>query len=279
MKKRNIVNLPVFLILLILGILWFLPFVWGISTSLKPNPETYTYPPRWIPKHLTFENYGEVLVTSRTTPITRAYINSLIVALSTVFLVLFVDSLTAYAFARLKFRGRDLLFTIIVASLLIPGQITIIPVFLLLYKIGWLDSYQALIIPALASPFGVFLLRQFMLSIPRDLEDAARIDGCNSLQVYYKIILPCIKPALSTLGIFTFLASWNSFLWPLIVMTTRDMMTLPVALQAYLASYNYMIEAGYILAAVSLAFIPPLIAFLIFGRYIVKGITLSGLKI
>jgi len=279
MRKRDIINLLLFFVLLLLGIMWFLPFVWGISTSLKPNPETYIYPPRWIPKHVTFENYIEVLATSRTTPIPRAYINSLIVAVSVVFLVLFVDSLTAYGFARLKFKGRDFLFRIIVASLLIPGQITIVPVYLLLHRINWLNSYKALIVPAIAGPFGVFLLRQFMLSIPTDLEDAAKIDGCNSFQIYYKIILPCVKPALSTLGIFTFFGNWNSFLWPLIVMTAREMMTLPVALQAYLAAYNYMIEAGYIMAAVSLAFIPPLIVFLIFGKYIVKGITLSGLKL
>jgi multiple sugar transport system permease protein len=227
----------------------------------------------------TLENFREVFFTIRTTPIWRAYYNSLVVSISTTFLVLVVSSLAAYALARLDFPGRNLIFAIIVSSLLIPGQITLIPVFLRLHRWGWLNTYKALIVPALAGPFAVFLLRQFMLSIPRDLEDAARIDGCSKFRTFYTIVLPLIKPALTTLAIFTFFGSWNDFMWPLITMTRRNMMTLPVALQAYLAAFNYMIEAGYILAASVAATVPPAVFFLVFRRYIIKGIALSGLKL
>ncbi len=277
--RRHFKQVILFSVLTVLAILWLLPILWAISTSLKPNPHTYRYPPRWIPEQITLRNFKEVFFTIRTTPIWRAYINSLIVSTSTTALVLVVSSLAAYALARFDFPGRNLVFGIIVSSLLIPGQITLVPVFLRLYRWGWLNTYKALVVPGLASPFGVFLLRQFMLSIPRDLEDAARIDGCSKFRTFYSIVIPLIKPALTTLGIFTFFGSWNDFMWPLIVMTKRNMMTLPVALQAYLAAFNYMIEAGYILAASVAATVPPAIVFLVFRRYIVKGITLSGLKL
>ncbi|HHV93891.1 MAG TPA: carbohydrate ABC transporter permease [Firmicutes bacterium] len=276
--RRNLKQIVLMVALTILAVFWLLPILWAVSTSLKPNPHTYRHPPRWIPEVATLENFREVFFTIRTTPIWRAYYNSLIVAICTTFLVLVVSSLAAYALARLDFPGRNVVFAIIVSSLLIPGQITLIPVFLRLHRWGWLNSYKALIVPALAGPFAVFLLRQFMLSVPRDLEDAARIDGCSRFRIFYTIVLPLIKPALTTLAIFTFFGSWNDFMWPLIVMTRRDMMTLPVALQAYLAAFNYMIEAGYILAASVAATLPPAVFFLIFRRYIIKGIALSGLK-
>ncbi|MGI6565831.1 MAG: carbohydrate ABC transporter permease [Firmicutes bacterium] len=277
--RRHSKQIVLLVILTVLAVLWLLPILWAISTSLKPNPHTYRHPPRWIPEVITLQNFREVFFTIRTTPIWRAYYNSLVVSTSTTFLVLAVSSLAAYALARLDFPGRNLVLGVIVSSLLIPGQITLIPVFLRLHRWGWLNTYKALIVPALAGPFAVFLLRQFMLSIPRDLEDAARIDGCSKFRTFYTIVLPLIKPALTTLAIFTFFGSWNDFMWPLITMTRRNMMTLPVALQAYLAAFNYMIEAGYILAASVAATIPPAVFFLIFRRYIIKGIALSGLKL
>lgn len=262
-----------------LSVIFFLPpILWMISSSLTPNDAVIQYPTRWIPENPTLENYVEVFTTKRTARVGTALFNSAVVASSTVILTLLVDSLIAYALARMEFKGKNIVFILVLAGLMIPPEVTFVSLFLIFNSVGWLNSYQSLILPAAASPFGVFLLRQFFLSIPRDLEDAARIDGCGRLRILFMIVIPLSKPALATLAIFTFLMSWNNFLWPLIVITDPEMMTVPVTLAYYVASFRESMEWGTLMAAAFMVSLPPILIFLFFQRHFVKGIAMSGLK-
>ncbi|MDP6067439.1 MAG: carbohydrate ABC transporter permease [Alphaproteobacteria bacterium] len=236
------------------------------------------YPPRWLPAEVTLENYVEVFMTQRTAGVGSALVNSAIVAIATVILTLLVDSLAAYPLARMEFRGKKGIFLLVLVGLMVPTEVTFVTLFLMFHSVGWLGTYQALILPAAASPFGVFLLRQFFLAIPRDLEDAARIDGCSRLRILFTIILPLSKPGLATLAIFTFLLSWNNFLWPLIVMTDPEKMTVPVILTYYVASFRESMEWGTLMAAAVAASVPPVVIFLLFQRHFVRGIATTGLK-
>lgn len=267
------------ILITLLSLVFFLPpILWMISSSLTPNDLVIQYPPQWIPENPTLDNYIEVFTTNRTARVGSALLNSTFVALATVFIIILIDSLMAYGLARMEFRGKQFLFLLVLMGLMIPVEVTFVSLFLMMDAFGWLNSYQSIILPAAASPFGVFLLRQFFLSIPRDLEDAARIDGCGRLRILFTIILPLSKPALASLAIFTFLASWNNFLWPLIVITDPTKMTVPVILAFYLASFRESMEWGTLMAAAFVVSLPPIIIFLIFQRQFVKGIALSGLK-
>jgi len=278
-KWRRTIQRTIMWILLTLVSLFFLfPIMWMISTSFTANDAVLQYPPRWIPQNPTLENYVEAITTTRTTGLGRALANSMFVALATVVITLIVDSLAAYPLARMKFRGKKELFILVLVGLMVPAEVTFISLFLLFHSIGWLNSYQALILPVAASPFGVFLLRQFFMAIPRDLEDAARIDGCSRLRILVTIILPLAKPGLSALAIFTFMLSWNNFLWPLIVMTDPDKMTVPVILAYYVASFAQSLDWGTLMAAAVGATILPVIVFLIFQKQFVRSIATSGLK-
>ncbi|MDP6271073.1 MAG: carbohydrate ABC transporter permease [Alphaproteobacteria bacterium] len=257
---------------------FLLPVVWMVSSSLTPNSVVLEYPPRWLPAEVTLENYVEVFMTQRTAGVGSALVNSAIVAIATVILTLLVDSLAAYPLARMEFRGKKGIFLLVLVGLMVPTEVTFVTLFLMFHSVGWLGTYQALILPAAASPFGVFLLRQFFLAIPRDLEDAARIDGCSRLRILFTIILPLSKPGLATLAIFTFLLSWNNFLWPLIVMTDPEKMTVPVILTYYVASFRESMEWGTLMAAAVAASVPPVVIFLLFQRHFVRGIATTGLK-
>ena len=190
-------------------------------------------------------------------------------------LVLVVDSLAAYSYSRLRWPGRDKVFGVLVATMLVPGQVLLIPMYLLIRGLGWFDTYWALIVPAGASAFGVFLLRQFFLTIPAELEDAARMDGCGPLGIFWHVILPLSKPALATLGIFTFMATWNAFEGPLIFTDSLEMRTLPIGITIFQGHYST--EYGPMMAAAALAAIPVTIAFLLLQKHIIKGISLTGL--
>ncbi|HJM50608.1 MAG TPA: carbohydrate ABC transporter permease [Alphaproteobacteria bacterium] len=257
---------------------FLLPVVWMVSSSLTPNSVVLEYPPRWLPAEVTLENYVEIFMTQRTAGVGSALVNSAIVAIATVILTLLVDSLAAYPLARMEFRGKKGIFLLVLVGLMVPTEVTFVTLFLMFHSVGWLGTYQALILPAAASPFGVFLLRQFFLAIPRDLEDAARIDGCSRLRILFTIILPLSKPGLATLAIFTFLLSWNNFLWPLIVMTDPEKMTVPVILTYYVASFRESMEWGTLMAAAVAASVPPVVIFLLFQRHFVRGIATTGLK-
>lgn len=252
------------------------PVVWMISTSLKPESDVLSTTPHWIPQQTTFENYQNLFTKSEEFPVVRWFLNSLGIALTVTILVLVVTSMAAFALSRLRFKGRNALFLLIVATMVIPSQVMLIPVFLIVTKLGLFDTYPGVILPGLASAFGVFLLRQFFVTIPAELEEAAFLDGANLWTIYSRVIMPLSKPALATLAIFTFMGSWNSFEWPLIVTNDISMRTLPVGLSIFQGRYN--LEYGLTMASAVLITLPMLIAFLIFQRRITEGIALTGLK-
>ena len=266
--------------LLALAALWLLPAVWVLVTSLKPTADIVRLPPEWIPWPATGEHYREVLLTSsRTARIGRAFLNSTIVSLGTVAIVLLTSAMAAYALARLSFSGRDVVFAVVVGSLMVPNAVLLVPQYVLTQRLGWLSTYQGLIVPEAATTFafGVFLLRQFFVTMPGELEDAARIDGANQWQVFTRIVLPLSQPVLAALGIFTFRSAWNDFLWPLIAVNRPEMFPLPVALALLRGAYSSE-SYGPIMAGAALSALPLLLVFLVANRRIVEGVRLSGLK-
>lgn len=268
---------PLHLALLAVALLFLAPLLWMLATSLKTPADIVNglESARWLPRPFTLENFTSVLKNVEEFPIWRWTANSVFVSLSTTALVLTVDSLAAFAYARLQWRGRDQMFAALVATMLVPGQVLLIPAYLLIRHLHWFDTYAALIVPAGAGAFGVFLLRQFFLTIPRELEEAAFLDGCGPLGTFWHVILPLSRAALATLGIFTFMATWNAFEGPLIFTDSLEMRTLPVGITIFQGHYS--IEYGLMMAAAVLAALPVLTAFLIFQKHIIRGISLTGL--
>jgi len=266
--------------LLALAALWLLPVAWVAVTSLKPTDRIVRVPPEWIPWPATGAHYTEVLFgSSRTARVGRAFANSLVVATGSVVLVLSTSAMAAYPLARMRFPGRDLLFAILVGSLMIPNAVLLVPQYVLTQRLGWLSTYQGLIVPeaAMLFAFGVFLLRQFFLAMPRELEDAARIDGAGPWQVFVRIIVPLSQPVLAALAIFAFRSAWNDFLWPLIAVNKPEMFPLPVALALLRSAYSAE-SYGPIMAGATLSALPLLVVFIVANRRIVEGVRLSGLK-
>ncbi len=268
------------LVLLGAAILWLLPVLWVLVNSLKLTPNIIRMPPEWIPWPITVEHYTQVLFSAvRSARIGRAFLNSAIVSLGSVALVLMTSAMAAYPLARMRFPGRNLIFAMLVGSLMVPNIVTLVPQYVLVQQLGWLSTFQGLIVPEAATvlAFGIFLLRQFFLGIPTDLEDAARIDGANAWQIFTRVILPLCHPGLAALAIFAFRSAWNDFLWPLIAVNKADMFTLPVAL-AFLRG-AYMNESyGPIMAGAVLSALPFVFVFLFANRRLVEGVQLSGLK-
>jgi multiple sugar transport system permease protein len=260
-------------ILYVAALLTLAPFIWMVLTSFKGLDEILVYPPTWLPESFSFDNY---VTAFQAAPFGRFYANSLIVATTVTLGQLFTCSLAAYAFARMQFKGRDVLFYIFLGTMMVPAHVTMIPGFMILHWLGWIDSYAALIVPGLASAFGTFLLRQFFLTIPKELEDAAFIDGCSRFGVLFRIILPLARPALATLAIFTFMAVFNEFIWALIVVNSEDMYTVQLGLSIFRDRYST--EWGNLMAGSVVATIPILIVFFFAQKYFIQGITLSGLK-
>lgn len=262
------------ILLLAFAVFMVLPFIWMFSTSLRQPIESFTLPPEWIPRKVIFDNYVEVF---KLVPFLSFFKNSLFVASVTTAGQLFTCSIAAYAFARLRFPGKNIVFFMLMSSLMVPGYMTIVPVFAIIRGLNLADTHWALILPALTSAFGIFLLRQFFMGIPMDLEDAARIDGANPWMTFKSVMLPLAMPALSVLAIFTFNGNWNEFFRPLIFLKTWSKFTLPlgiVTLRGVDASGNISV----ILAGVSLSVLPVLIIFLFFQRYLIEGITLTGIR-
>lgn len=264
----------VYLFLIAGALTMAIPYVWMFVTSIKPLEEIQSFPPSFIVKHPTIEPYTDLF---KMIPMGRYLLNSLFVAGAITLFNVFATSLAGYAFAKHKFWGRDKIFLIFIGSLMIPWQVNIIPGFVIVKHLGWLNTYTGLIIPSMACcAFGIFLNRQFIYSIPDDLIDAARIDGCSEFTIYRLIILPLIKPVLATLSIFSFLQQWNNFVWPLVVIHTSDMRTIPLALAVLTGQFgaNFaMVMAGAVVAT-----LPMLVVYLLFQKYIIKGITMTGLK-
>ncbi|MCD6267785.1 MAG: carbohydrate ABC transporter permease [Thermotogaceae bacterium] len=274
MRKNNVfLQIVVHAILLIGAFTMLLPFIWMVSTSFKPSSEIYVFPPRWIPKNPTLKNYVDLFSSIN---FGRPFLNTVIVASSITFLSVLLSSMAGYAFAKFRFKGRDKLFFLILTTLMVPGQMTMIPVFLLLRYLGLLNTYTGLILPGAVSAFNIFFMRQFIITIPNDLIEAARIDGARESYIFFKIILPLSKPALTTISIFTFTGSWNSFLWPLIVAQDERMYTLPVAVSVLAGQYGENIAIQ--MAGSCIVITPILIFFLFAQRYFIKGIALTGLK-
>ncbi len=250
-----------------------MPFIWMILTSFKDMSEIFVYPPKWFPSKFNLDNYINAFSAA---PFGRFYLNSIFVALTVTIGQLITCSMAAFAFARLKFWGRDVLFFIFLGTMMIPYNVTMIPSFMVLYWLGWIDSYQALIVPGLASAFGTFLLRQFFITIPKELEEAAYIDGATKFQVLRRIIVPLAKPALATLAIFTFMGVFNDFIWALIVINSESMSTVQLGLAIF--RDRYLTQWDLLMAGSVTAVLPILIVFFFAQKYFIKGITLSGLK-
>ncbi|OED35691.1 hypothetical protein AB834_04285 [PVC group bacterium (ex Bugula neritina AB1)] len=301
--RRIMKNLFTYLFLTTLGVTMIFPFIWMISTSLKVPGDVFTYPPEWIPNPVEFANYVKAFTVL---PFTRGYINTLFVAIVTTFGQVLTCSLAAFAFARLSFPFRDKLFFGYLATMMIPGDVTMIPVFILLKRIPeylnhlfspvnhwWshdifimgdifigkpigIDSYFALIAPGLFTAYGTFMLRQFFLGLPKDLEDAAKIDGCSLFGIYRRVILPLSKPALATLITFTFMGSWKNFIWPLIVTNSSELQVLPVMLQSFQGSYST--DWTLLMAGNIIMLLPIVLLFIFNQRFFVEGIQLGAIK-
>jgi len=267
-------TIAIYVALSALAIVVVLPVIYMISQAFTPEQDTLAWPIRYIPEHPTLNNFAQVL-QDPTLPVFTWFVNSMIASLSITTLVLMLSSLSAYAFARLEFPGRDVIFFVLLTSLMIPNAVTLIPVFLLLRDLNFLDSLNALIWPAGGGVLGIFLLRQHFLAIPKELEEAARVDGADRFRIYWQICLPLVKGTLFALGILTFLASWNDLFWPLIVLSDRTHLTLPAGL-AILGQGNY-VQRGITMAAAVIASTAPLILYAIFQRQIIAGISTTGL--
>jgi len=272
-KKSVFKEISVYAVLIFGAMIMVIPFVWMVSTSFKLPKEIFVFPPTWIPSEATLKNYIDLF---RNLDFARPFINTVVVAGSITLLSVLFSSMAGFAFAKFRFKGRDALFLLVLATIMVPGQMTIIPVFLMLRHLGLINTYAGLILPAMVSAFNVFFMRQFIITIPDDLLEAAKMDGAKEGFLYFKIILPLCRPALSTIAIFTFTGSWNSFLWPLIIAQDERMYTLPVAISVLAGQYGENIA---IQMAGSCIVIAPILVFFIFAqRYFIKGIALTGMK-
>ena len=262
--------------ILVLGCLYTLvPFLWMLGTSFKSATEIIKLPPTLFPEHFTIKSY-QTIFSDPHVPLAQFYLNSIIVSVSIVILVLFTSSLAGFVFAKYRFWGKDFFFTMILATMMIPFQVLMIPAYLILVRLGLIDSLGGLIVPGATSAFGIFLMRQFVESIPSELIDAASIDGSSEFGIYARIILPQMGAALATMGIFQFMGTWNDYLWPLIVITTTERRTLPIMLSWYNSQHGSRYDLT--MAASILVIIPVLIAYFLFQRWIVRGIALTGFK-
>jgi multiple sugar transport system permease protein len=273
--RQHIGNFLAVLVLSIGGIFMALPFLWMVSSSLKSIAEIYVFPPTFIPEKIQWANYLEIW---RRLPFHLFFRNSFFVATLETLGVLFTSSLAGYSFARLRYPGRDQLFLLYLSTMMIPFAVRMIPLFILMRTFGWVDNLAALIVPSMFSAWGTFLMRQFMLTIPRELEDAALIDGCSYFRIYWSIILPLTVPALATLGIFHFMGSWNAFLWPLIILNSMSNKTLPLGLAAFQAMVAMKTPWHLVMAASVVSVVPIRVIFMLGQKYYVRGIVTTGLK-
>jgi multiple sugar transport system permease protein len=274
-------------VLLIGAAAMLLPFAWMLSTSLKPPDQLFTIPPTWIPRTLVWDNYVKAMGAGN---FGRYAANSLTLAVANMLTNVGLSALAGYAFARLKFPGRGVLFVLVLATLMVPYQVTIIPQFVIVRHIpffggndalgeggiGWINSYWGLIVPGAVGAFGIFLLRQFFETLPRELEDAARIDGAGEFRIFWQIMLPLATPAVATLAVFSFQAGWNAFFWPLLITTTDDMRTIQLGLTVFVQQYSTQWDQ--LMAATVVATLPIIAVFAIGQRLLVRGIAFTGLK-
>jgi multiple sugar transport system permease protein len=275
-RQRKILGrVAIYAIMMLVAVIIVIPLIWMFSTSLKLKSQLFTQQIYWIPKVITLENYQKIL-NNPTTPIGRWFMNTLFVSTVSTALVLIVDSLAAYAYARLEFPGRKVLFTLLIATLFLPGVMFLVPNFVTVAQLGMLNHFTAIIIPSLAGVFGVFFMRQFYQTIPRELEEAAYIDGAGVFQAYMQVILPLTRSAMATLAVITFLATWNDYLWALLVLKDRAIQTLQPGLRTLQGAYTS--EYGLMMAGAAIVAIPVLLIYVFLQRYVVQSVATSGLK-
>jgi multiple sugar transport system permease protein len=259
--------------LLVLAMLSLAPLLWMVSVSFMPRGEASHFPPPFLPSSATLENYRDLFAR---TGMARNFANSLLVSVAITLLSLLVNTMAGYAFAKLRFRGRERVFQLLLAALVVPAQVAMLPLFLLMKQLGLVNSYWGVIIPGMAGVFGIFLVRQYARGIPDDLIEAARIDGAGELRIFWQVVLPMLKPVLATLAVFTFMAAWNDFMWPLIVLTDQERYTLPVALAAL--SREHIMDVELMMAGAVVTVLPVLLLFLLLQRYYIQGLLLGSVK-
>jgi multiple sugar transport system permease protein len=272
-KRARVLLVLRYGVLVLGGLIMIIPFLWMISTSLKAPGAVLSSPPQIIPNQPTLESYRRV---AEAVPLLRMFTNSVIATSTAVTVQLITSAFSAYAFARMRWRGRDAVFFLYLATLMVPAQVTITPLFILMQRLGWVDTYQGLIAPSLVSAFGTFLLRQAMLGVPREYEEAALLDGGNHWTVFRHVVLPMVQPSLATLTVFAVMGTWNSFLWPLFITRNERLMTLPVGLA--MLHGRYTTEWSMVMAGAVITVVPIIVVFLCAQRSFVRGVALSGLK-
>lgn len=264
-----------YVILVLCAISMLLPFLWMISTSFMTNEEIFSYPIKFLPSSVDFFNYVNVF---KSMPLAIYFLNSLIVSVVTTLGQVLIASMAGYAFARFDFKWKEVLFVIILITMMVPPQVNIIPLFYVMRELNLVDTYLALILPGFFGGFGVFLMRQWFVKFPKSLEESAKIDGLNNLEIFFKIALPLAVPAVMTLAIFTFVSSWNSFIWPLIITNSDEMKTLPVALASFKGSYREIIVWGELMACSVISVIPVIGVFLLGKKYFINDLLAGSLK-
>lgn len=276
MNKSNGLWLKILLysVLTLYAIITLIPFLWALSASFKPLTEIVAGEPNFLPKNFTLNNYKQIFVEE---PLfLRWFFNSVIIAISVTILNLIFNSMTGYALARLRFRGRRFWFFLILAILAVPIQVTLIPTFLILKTFGWLNSYQGMIIPNMVNATFIFMMRQFFINFPRELEEAAALDGLSTLGIFRHIVLPLAKPALAAQAVFIFMSSWNNFLLPVVILFDPEMFTLPLGLNSFKGQYiSYW---NYIMAASMVFTLPALLIYAFFNRYFIQSVSFTGTK-
>ena len=271
--NHTITKIVLYLILIATAGITLTPLFWMLSASFMPTGDASAFPPPFFPKRFTLEHYLNLLTRGN---LARHLFNSAFLSVAVTCISLVINSMAGYAFAKYRFAGRESLFKLLISSMVIPAQVTMLPLFLILNKMGFINTYMGVIIPGMASIFGIFLIRQFAMAIPDSLIEAARIDGASDFRIYWTIILPLCKPILITLGIFTFMVTWNDFLWPLIVMTDDSMYTLPVALANL--SLEHVQDTELMMAGSVMTVLPVLILFASVQKYYISGIMAGGVK-
>jgi len=256
------------------AVMVMLPYIWMVSTSLKGSEEVFAYPPNWIPQAWRFHNYVDAWNAA---PFGRYFFNSALAAVAVTMGQLITCSLAAFAFARMEFKGKNLMFTLFLSTTMISTQVTLVPSYLVLKNLHWLNTYQALIVPFLANAFGVFMMRQYFMTLPKELEEAAKLDGCGRLRFLWQILLPLSKPIIASQALFAFMGNWNSYLWPLVVTTSEHMRTLQIGLR-YFVGQEGNTQWGLFMAATVFVSLPVVIFYLIIQRSFVEGIATTGLK-
>jgi len=276
-RRMTALDLPIWLLGMIVALGWFAPFIWMVSTSLKYPSDVMTLEIEWFPRRITFDNYIKVF----SYPVVRWGLNSLIQAVTSTALSVLFGAMAGYALARLKFPGRDALFALFLASLMIPTEVSIVPMLLGFIKLGWASSYQALILPTVGNVFSVYIFRQFFLSFPREIEEAARVDGAGPLRLFFLIALPLARAPAIAATVILFTLNWNNFLWPLLVTFDESMKTLPVGIAAFtpvVGTHTQLEGFSVAMAAITILSVPSLLLFFLLQRYFIQGISQGSIK-